>query len=389
MNEYVSLAMDCLNNKMEKNDVGMIQTYSPGAIQGQDCSEVVQCKRHDTYDNSLAAILSMSQGGPGGRELATSILNGMREARKLGKVGTKGYLFASYSGNVIEQAEDQTGYDYTLDTGNNAWAAIAMHLGSEKIDTSFEEEAGILEKGINESLCTPSEGSQGLECYIGRPDPNLLYQWYCSTEHHIDIYALAILRGNEVMKQKAASFLEKMKIRDRQDTYYSVGTTVSPKNERECPSQPNANIQQIPTDANVWSVLSGAEGGTSTLEWVNENVFVNSSVDNVVVPGYKFSSDSDSNLHIQFEITGSSLLAMEEGGVQPQTGVRETVKSFFDTPSSSFGIPNKTGCIPATFPKETPTGYGYAYFPYFHTASTVWCASALSRFNPYKGTNVN
>ncbi|CAK0792708.1 unnamed protein product, partial [Prorocentrum cordatum] len=168
-------------------------------------------------------------------------------------------LAAGYSSTVKARAGEYWGdavVDGAVDTGNNAWAALAFAHYAAAAGARSRPEAGCyaaVGRDILEALARAAMCSDALGGYLGRLPP--YEDNYRSTEHNIDMAALAQALGDTAVAAHAERFVQQMHARNPgYPQAYSMGTG---KELRCDSSQPMS--APVATDVQFWSLLAGAD----------------------------------------------------------------------------------------------------------------------------------
>mmetsp|Transcript_93510 Transcript_93510/g.204776 ORF Transcript_93510/g.204776 Transcript_93510/m.204776 type:complete len:1463 (-) Transcript_93510:25-4413(-) len=255
---------------------GLLRTYGE-SLGGGDCGELchlpsvcptdplIEGCRYDTYDNSMAALYFTKRGRHALAEeilktfaelLYPKSLDGIPEnVRYVGPSGkTLTLLAAAYSDTGKAKAGDYDGkgvYDGAVDVGNNAWAGLAFaHFAAETGSSCYADIA----RDILYALASRPVCNDGLKGYQGRLEP--YPRNYRSTEHNVDVFALATVLGEHSLAERAKTFVEAMYSRNNAyDHSYSMGTGDS--EEARCNTdQP---FGPVPADCTYWTMLASVD----------------------------------------------------------------------------------------------------------------------------------
>ncbi|KAK3253819.1 hypothetical protein CYMTET_36947 [Cymbomonas tetramitiformis] len=305
------------------------------------------------------------------------------------------------------------------DTGNNAYMGIAFARFVRRYASFYDhEDVTRYARAAADIFLTVH---QNLRCPYAYEGYSARYngQNYTSTEHNIDMYALAthlleVFTGNVQIKIDA---IEKNYILEaaRQglaisyayvnqmfdsNGYFLIGCGFC------TPDQKQNTFQPTPVDVQTWSLLAGADytasRQASALDWAVKNTLSLdstrwadgcdthncSAADNDVYTGFKFTT---AGVGIQLENTGSSTIAVLEL-ISRYNSSREALGPVAANLTSSlkrlWKVRGYEGMWASLRPKGGATGLGWDYGKVPHTASSVYTASALAyvkdkAFNPY------
>lgn len=372
--QYTSLAGDTRASvekwllQRPRNANGLVQTYD--ALPDVPGLE----RRHDVYDNALAAIFFIAQDNP---TAARTILDAFVQ---LSAGGTQLLSAAYQKSGVVE--------DGRLDTGNNSYAMMALMRYVLRYGdvNGYESTARGLMSKLSTRRCTSPLGG-----YVGEDVVN-----WRSIEHNMDLYAAALSMGDATATNSTATFVRSMWIPGAGQDRYNVGTAA------DAPCTDNLAFIAVPTDAQTWTMLSKAddvqERKRASLNWAVDNMYrTDSDESGKQFAGFLFSNGGSG---IQLEITASAAMAL---GVYVQRfGASDPNRSrLLDACAGSrktvFGLVDSLGYVPATVLPQATTGLGVTYFRSAHVAATVWTGllagycptldgAVNEAFNPYSIT---
>eukprot|EP00930_Biecheleria_cincta_P095950 TRINITY_DN87838_c0_g1_i1.p1 TRINITY_DN87838_c0_g1~~TRINITY_DN87838_c0_g1_i1.p1 ORF type:complete len:721 (-),score=132.99 TRINITY_DN87838_c0_g1_i1:91-2253(-) len=251
---------------------GLLQTFGPGSKGGGFCGK--RCKlpepcpdgkrcRFDVYDNAVAAIYLIKRGKL--RE-AFRILNAFLqllyppEKIKHLSFGPRdkipsGRWLSLLAASYVE-AEVRAGtyngsnvFDGSVDTGNNAWVGLAFaHYAAASGESCFE----VVARDILQALKRSETCNDKLRGFMARARPHTAK--YRSTEHNIDMFALARILSDDDAEERAGTFVRAMFGRDA--THMQSYTTGTPGTVRcDGANRPGP----IPTDVQFWSLLADVD----------------------------------------------------------------------------------------------------------------------------------
>lgn len=233
---------------------GLLQVFGPGSYGGGSCgrlctlsescpfSAVAGLCRFDVYDNALAAIYYTARGK---FDKAKAILDGflyymyVKRQETNDKVTTGpeqglpsgrylNLLAASYTNarSIPGQYEGAGVADGAVDTGNNAWVGIAMLRYAAATQDACYATAGCDMLFALNRFASCDDQLGGFRARLAPYPMN-----YRSTEHNIDMFALASMCRNVSLASHAASFVAQMYDRDEGHAgTYVAGTT----NDERC-----------------------------------------------------------------------------------------------------------------------------------------------------------
>ena len=265
-----------------------------------------------------------------------------------------------------------------IDTGNNAWAMIALlalfQRTQNAVYLSAVRKLGNFIRTFRNDVGTFKGFQGGLENY---PEtPMATRRVYASAEHNLDVYAaftkLAQITGEQVWQtdaKHARQFVEGMW--DSELLCYRPGTTD--------PNNRNQQFDQVPLDVQAWSLLAIPETLTAhpqVLSCAEQNM-ANS---NNGFSGFDFNTDKDG---VWFEGTAQMATAYAFALQPTRTlAVREVLRQAQQTPP--FG--DTRGIVAASRDGLT-TGFSFQYFRRLHIGAAAWNVFAQLGHNPFYQTN--
>ena len=415
---------------------GLLQVRALGNLGGGGCGALcelpMECPegpakcRHDTYDNALAAIYYAKRGRLGQakrildamlRILYPESLEGLRPStsetlyRGVATGRTLTLLASSYnSANEPVAGNYETPYvtDGGVDSGNNAWAALAfVHYAAASGEPCYATVARDIMHALRTSGGACEDRLQG---FLGHLPPYRAN--YRSAEHNIDIFALARALGSAEDERRASLFVREMFGRNRAYNHtYSTGTGSA----HHCDwSQPPG--QAVAADATFWNLLADADANKSRLTsalrfalespgvdenghpntrglWVRDEDRICTGAPVPKLSGVRFTTWGNG---VQWENTASAVMAMvhfrerygEGAGVadlprfvgEARDSLRKLLGVYGGVPSSVLGgnyAAWKVGERDTPYPGGSDTGIGWPYLRYLSTAPTAWAGLML------------
>lgn len=267
-----------------------------------DCDTGSPPNAANTYDQALALLAFLARGQQDDLRRAGLLASALVEAQRHDRTFRDGRLRNAYAaGELLDPAlgvtrlpgrwDEERGrfledaYAAGSDTGNLAWAAIALiqaHaiLPKRKGDPYRQSALALADwivsnTKVDDALGGYSAGLAGFEIAAGQPQgqDKLAYR---STEHNIDLVALFDLladdAGRDAAPGKAWSsaaaharkFVEAMWQRDASGSYLATGTAGS---------SARISTEPIPLDAQTWSLLGMRAPKTyaNALDWALKN----------------------------------------------------------------------------------------------------------------------
>lgn len=403
---------------------GLVQTYGPGSIGGGPCGDncdlVEPCPnyalmphcRFDVYDNALAAIYLSKRGKV---EEARGILDAfIALLYPTGNV-TPGLdygagallpsrrpltlLAAGYTDAEARAGEYHgTGVaDGAVDTGNNAWVGMAfVHFAAASGEVCYS----LVAHDILAALVKATQCADELQGFGSRLPP--FPQFYRSTEHNIDTFALSRMLGaaGATSQRQAGAFVRGMWARVAGlNASYAVGTSGMTQCDTGVPASPAA------VDAQFWNLLADADPvparKAASMSFAMQSMWATDTdlIGNgrgagrgAVLQGVRFTTGGNG---IQWENTASAAMAMSlfqrrfardaDPSLTDRIGAaRDSLKHLLAVygavPASVLG-----GNIAAylqndhssPYPGGSDTGIGWTYLRYPHAASTAWTGLLL------------
>lgn len=418
----------------------LLQVRSPKNLYAGECGELcnipgpcpegdAKC-RYDTYDSALAAIYYTKRGH---LEKAKPILDAF--IKTLYPVGLESFhpksqktqyigvatgkivtLLASSYNKAVEpmpgnyEAPGVT--DGGVDTGNNAWAALAFAHYAAAVSSScyLAVARDILGAIVDAGDCS----TDVMGGYMGHLEPYT--GMYRSGEHNIDLFGLAKVLGDQEVMEHTGTFVGALFDANRGfNGTYATGTA----GDRRCDHNV-APGYPIAADATFWNILADADPNLSHLQsalrfalrtpgagrkghldpwglWVSD-------VDRVyrgephkpTLYGIRFSTQGHG---VQWENTASAVMAMvhfsdKYGAIaypQLQTYIdaaRDSLKLLLNMyegiPSSVLGgnyaawqAFTRGESVDPNYAGGTDTGLGWPYLRYLAVAPTAWTGLML------------
>ena len=256
--------------------------------------------------------------------------------------------------------------------------------------------------------------------YMARTDnPSVEPDSYAAFEHHIDLYALAtmlLVHAKNAVAGMALSADETAKLEDMQirckefaDYVWDETNGCFKAGAAYCNKFSSGSYDgagSTPADTQTWMTLSGIsehkpERITRALQWTINNVVVrdsdtgstgcsdgdtdkwtstrcNTLPPKSVLRGLRF---SDQGAGIQWENTGSGVMALTKGKSDPKvcSDIVSSISSYFSTRKEQ-GLLASFQSMDALAELERGgfrnTGFGWSYYASPHTAGTIYCALA-------------
>ncbi|CAE7941640.1 lacC [Symbiodinium sp. KB8] len=398
-----------------KGQLGLFRTYQQSLYAG-DCANCDLAgdfdsltKRCDVYDNAVAAIYLTQRGN---YEAAQGILNVFLRLLYPTEYGniypeelfasapsglTVRLLAASYDCDMLAEASSYaspTVVDKAVDSGNNAWAALALaHFASVTGQGCY----GTAANDILEAISAAGTCNDDFGGFLARLPPTRVHQR--ATEHQIDIFALAGMLGNAELQERASRFIQKM--HGRHEAYpdaYALGTGAQVR----CDTG-RSHYDLVPTDAQFWSFLAeadpnhGAVGSAISFSIYSDWLW-DTDVDKLSgkeppahLHGTKFTSKG---FGIQWEETAGAAMALAHFLYRHSDGsdadfilqlkyrlnasrlsLRTLLQTYGAVPASVRGGNGQQYTLHDSygpFPGGSDTGMGFSYLRMIHTASTAW-----------------
>lgn len=259
--------IDIFMQQQPRGPLGLLQTRA-GSLGGGPCGENCTLpsvhRRCDTYDNAVAVIYYTKRGFFAEAKKILDILQHLLYPAEPSEVdpsvvyhapsGRKLTLLATaYStGAAKAEAGHYSGLgiaEGTVDTGNNAWAALAFaHYAAATNSSCYATVA----RDILHALKVGGTCGDKSLGFIGRMPPKR--QNYRSAEHNIDVLALARMLGEEDAMEQAQHFVRQMyQPSGHFPNSYRMG-------EVSCGPPPPVNPDlPVPADVIYWGVLAEAD----------------------------------------------------------------------------------------------------------------------------------
>jgi len=412
------------------NDAGLMKTFGDdfggGSCGKENCRLPDPCPffasnrhcRFDVYDNAVAAIYLSKRGKlQDARHILDAFLVLLYPEKKIPKV-TFGpeenipsgcyvtLLGASYTEATVKAGIywGESVADGGVDTGNNAWVAMAFaHYAAESGQSCYAAVA----HDILEAIKADSGCDDGLQGFMGRLRP--YPQKYRSTEHNIDMYGLGKIMQDDAVQARAGQFVRSMFGFDEQyPDAYAMGTK---GNKSSCDTAKRP--APVAADAQFWNLLAGVDTVQSRAEGMlkfalkpaeqkGKGGMLARDVDLIgnkgrgagkVLEGMRFTSWGNG---AQWENTASAVMAMSlyrelHGDEVPGHNLTDRIAAmrnsilwlldeYSSVPASVLGgnfNAWKKNNHSAAFPGGSDTGIDWTYLRYAHTAATAWAGLML------------
>mmetsp|Transcript_70117 Transcript_70117/g.203323 ORF Transcript_70117/g.203323 Transcript_70117/m.203323 type:complete len:1560 (+) Transcript_70117:48-4727(+) len=427
---------------------GLLRTYGPQSLGGGDCGEFCKLSepcpadtvlpgcRYDVYDNAMAAIYLTKRGK---LDMAKGILDSFADllyptsldgiAEKLRYVGPSGrtmtLLAAAYSDVGRAKAGSYAGdtvYDGAVDVGNNAWVALAFMHYSE---AAHSPDHAAIAKDMLSALTSGSAACKdALGGVRGRLEP--YPRNYRSTEHNIDVSALARALGEQDKWDEAHRFVSSMFSRN---TNYNASYSIGTGDDGTCDS--TEPLGPVPADCTYWNLLADADPDSGRMAaaldfalrsphpvdpadqppgekvdpnyemtrglWTQDEDLVHPT--GVTLHGTRFTTWGNG---IQWEVSASAAMAIVHFSKKYGTLGKADLNQYVEQIRSSLklllgmyeGVPgsvlggNRDAWVQWTFkqdkwrrdvpyPGGSDTGVSWSYLRYNHVASTAWTGLLL------------
>jgi hypothetical protein len=352
------------------------------------------------YDNALAILAFLAEGSSGSIKRAQLIGNAFVYAVNHDRTYTDGRLRSAYAAGDIALPKGwqpngrnatvpspgfyveatQSFYEVEnadIDTGNNAWAMIALlGLYNKTMDVQYLQTAKQIGRFVLNFWATDGlyQGFRGGIRDAESATPT--FRSYASTEHNLDLFAAfreLYLTTGEVIWNDAAEharqFVEAMWDKDR--GCYLTGTANS--NER------NVTPGQLPLDTQTWSVLALTDALIlhPQLLICPEQHHQNMSDG---FTGFDFNEDKDG---VWFEGTAQMTVAYAYAGRTVDSDRFREMLRIAQQIAAPYG--NGQGIVAASHDGVT-SGFGFKLFRRIHLGATAWNVFAQLGFNPYYQT---
>lgn len=356
-----------------------------------------------TYDNAVALLAFLADGSPDSLRRARIIGNAFVYASQHDRSYDDGRLRSDYAAGDISLPPGWTPnnrvgtvpvpgfYDEAqqkfieieqkaVDTGNNAWAMIALLALYQRTSNhayldaarklgdfihTFRNDAGTY-RGFQGGLDDYPEGN-----------PPGTRRAYASTEHNLDVYA-AFLKMYQITgeskwlsdAQHARRFVDAMW--NTPNGCYLAGTTD--------PETRNTNAGQLPLDVQAWSVLA-LPNTLSLHPQVLSCAELNHRNTHDGFSGFDFNDDRDG---VWFEGTAQMTVAYAAAAQSIQVEeLRQELSTAQMTSPYGDGYGTAAACHDGL-----STGFDFKYFRRLHIGATAWNVFAQLGFNPYYQTKL-
>ncbi len=263
----------------------------------------------------------------------------------------------------------------TIDTGNQAWAMVALlALQRRTGDARYSDAARLLGNLIHTFRNDTGvyQGFLGGLEYRNGDNAGPFVRAYASTEHNLDIYAaftvMFNLTGEAVWQadaQHAKQFVEAMW--DSSGGCYLAGTLD--------PNQRNTNFAQLPLDVQPWSILALPDTLTLHPQLLNCAELNHRTLSDGFT-GFDFNTDKDG---VWFEGTGHMATAYAWTN---QLSSAEFYRQELNRAQTTAPFGDGFG-IAAASHDAISTGFGFKLFRRLHVGATAWHVFAQLGFNPY------
>lgn len=356
------------------------------------------------YDNALATLAFLADGSPDSVRRARLIGDAMLYALDHDRTYTDGRLRTAYAGgdNALPPGWAPNGKSGTaplpgfyveqsqaffevenadIDTGNNAWAMIALNALYKRTHHKPYLEAS---RRIGEFLVQFRQDSGSFQGFRGgiwnaeSASPTL--RAYASTEHNLDLFVafngLYRLTGDSSWKEHAdhaRAFVERMW--NEAFGCYHAGTTGGvPDARNEIPGQ-------LPSDTQSWTALAipGVFDVHPSLLECPERRHYNTN-DGFV--GFDFNDDRDG---VWFEGSGHMAVAYAVAG--ESTKAEDLRKMLRIAQQFPYPTGNQLG-TPAASHDGISSGFSFRLYPRLHIGATAWNVFGQSQYNPYYQSKV-
>ncbi len=347
-----------------------------------------------TYDNALALLAFLADGSADSLRRARLIGDALVYASEHDRFFDDGRLRSDYTAGDISLPPGWTpnnrvgtasipGYEIegqgfvefgqeAIDTGNNAWAMVALLALYRR--TSIQSYLDTARKLGNFIRTFRNDGGtfKGFQGGIESPEDTPARRVYASVEHNLDVYAAFLMMHQATGEgqwlsdaQHARQFVEAMF--DMQRGCYLAGTA-DPENR-------NSAAGQLPLDVQAWAPLALPDALTLHPQLL---VCVENNHRNThdSFAGYDFNEDKDG---VWFEGTAQIATAYAFAGQEAMAeSVRQELRRAQQTAPFGDG-----GGITAACHNGLSTGFGFNYLRRLHIGATSWNVFAQLGFNPY------
>lgn len=379
----------------------LLQTFGPAAG-GGPCGALCELTPHcvgeqcrfDVYDNAVAAIYWSRRGD---LSQARVILDAFRELLyPPAPPGQQRQL------QLLNPAYSNTGavLEWKLDTGNNAWVGMAFaHFAAASGEACYTAVArDILHTLARETRCDDVLGG-----FMGvSPRPMGTYR---STEHNIDMFALARMLGETALQAQAGRFVAQMFAFDpNHPQTYATGTSAT----GPCAVTRNA-LTPVAADTQFWNLLADADPSPSrkaaslayTLRPAADGGLLSRDRDAIgdgqELLGLRFSTLGHG---AQWENTASAVIGLgyyvavykqapdfvQDALLGMRTGVLHQLEEYHGVLASVLGGNYQAWMSRGrddAYPGGSDTGLGWTYLRYPHTAATAWAGLMLLEVDPF------
>jgi hypothetical protein len=356
------------------------------------------------YDNAVASLAFLAEGSRGSLRRARLIGDAMVYAANHDRTYTDGRLRSDYAAGDLTlppgwNPNGKTGtvavpgfYDEAsnqffevenanIDTGNNAWAMVALLALYEKTgNTNYLETAERIGSFV-QSFRSDTGTYQGFLGGINDAETSVATnRTYASTEHNLDLFS-AFTRIFQITgepawtnaAQHAREFVESMW--DEGKGCYFAGTLGNPNERNEIPGQ-------LPLDTHSWAVLSLPDALA-----LHPRLLVSPEQHHLTssdgFSGFDFNDDKDG---VWFEGTGQMAVAYAFAGRSADVKIwRATLRAAQQIPLP-YG--NGLGIVAASH-DGVSSGFDFKLVRRLHLGATSWNIFAQLGFNPYYQTNTN
>lgn len=351
-----------------------------------------------TYDNAMALLAFLADGASDSLRRAKIIGNAFVYASQHDRFYTDGRLRSDYAAGDISLPPGWTpnnrvgtvpipGYyiesqqkfqeieQKAIDTGNNAWAMIALlalyrRTSGQTYLTAARKLGNFIHTFRNDT--GTYRGFQGGLDNYPEGNPPGTRRVYASTEHNLDVYAafktMGQLTGEPQWQsdaQHARQFVEAMW--DTQKGCYLAGTTN--------PETRNTISNQLPVDVQAWSVL--ALPNTLALHpQVLQCAEQNHRNMHDGFSGFDFNNDKDG---VWFEGTAQMAVAYAAAA---QSIMVESLRGELRRAQMTPPFGDGNGVVAASH-EGLSTGFNFKYFRRLHVGATAWNVFAQLAVNPY------
>jgi hypothetical protein len=335
------------------------------------------------YDNALAAIALVACGNV---TSATTIGNALSLAVRTDRTFTDGRVRNAYrAGPVGEGAPALPGWwddkqkiwaeDAAQDgssTGNVAWAALALlTLHQATKQESFLTDAEHL---IDWVMANTSSGS-GFRGGFHGYDPQQVPLTWISTEHNVDVYAVATWLFRLTGERKyadAASQARQFLQRAFDVDHFLLGTK---------PDSSLADSGMLALDVQLWPWMAIPDAPAS---WRSALNFAATHL--AVKDGFDFNGDRDG---LWVEGTAQASLAYRIAGDPHRSAQLLMTLETDRTPSGFLNATRAARVSTGLSIDPTKTEADFFYFRRPHLGATAWATLAATAWNPFTGRKVD